>query len=154
MNSKDLTYVKKDSFRGIEENREISYTPKESFSKTVNFKDVSSNYMKGDISKEPETFIIMISGGKKREKDYFRLILDNSNLFPALKCIFIAQEKKLHPQGLLEIAKLQIEHYSHTENEQKPDEYYLITDIDHFKDQFLDIKQECTSNINLNISNP
>lgn len=122
---------------------------------TIFSQNVSSSYRKRAEYEIPKSFIVLISGGEKREKDYFILIDKNRDKFPCLKIEFIAEPKKLNPDGLLEIAKSKLEHYKSSETKIAPDDYFLLSDVDHFRNDLIRIKPDCKIlGLNLIISNP
>ncbi|MDR0395554.1 MAG: RloB family protein [Tannerella sp.] len=104
----------------------------------------------------PFTFVVIISGGEKREKAYFAVI-SNRDTFQRIKVEFTADptmdKGKGNPDKLLELAKRKQEHYA-TSQEGKPDEIFIVSDVDEFTDSLLRIKPACkTANIHLIISN-
>lgn len=115
-------------------------------------RDAGLNYRKEEGTLSPHTFIVIVSGGERREKDYFKFI-SNNDRFKRIKLKFIADRGKLNPDGLLETAKFQQEHYRSSQ-EDEPDEIYIVSDVDHFYNDLLRIKPECQIlNIHLIISN-
>lgn len=131
-------------------NPEKELLPKQK-SKTVNvvsteihFVDApSSDYQKRDVGISPIAFFVIVSGGQKREKDYFK-VLSFRDRFKRIKLEFIADPLKLNPKGMYEIAEYKKAHYSTSQNEDaEPDKIFLISDVDHFIDELLEIKPKC-----------
>jgi hypothetical protein len=126
---------------------------------TSRIRDAGQNYRKEDGARMPFTFVVIVSGGEKREKDYFKTI-KNQDKFPQIKIEFIADptipkgRDKGNPDKLLEVAKDKKEHYA-TSQEEEPDKIFIVSDVDEFCKSLLRIKPECeTSDIHLIISNP
>ncbi len=125
---------------------------KESVSK-ISIRDSGKNYRKEEGMRLPYSFLVIISGGEVRERNYFKIISDQER-FKQIKIEFIADPLMLSPDGLLETAKYKQEHYK-TSQEAEPDKIFIVTDVDHFITELLRIKPECKKlNINLIISNP
>lgn len=121
----------------------------------VGQKSSPAGYKKKPSFDTPYSLFIIISGGERRERDYFKVIQNNGNLFPRIKIVFIANPNKLDPKGLLEIAKERQEYYSTSESEENPDAYFLVSDVDHFYNDLVGIKKESANKgFNLIISNP
>lgn len=113
--------------------------------------NIEKKYQKGDGYKEPQWFCVLISGGEKREKDYFLPLL-NADKFNRIKIEFIPDPT--NPDGLLKTAKNRKAYYSTSET-QTPDKYFIISDIDHFYNDLVRVKPVCkTENFSLIISNP
>jgi len=109
------------------------------------------------VSKEllPKAFFIIISGGEVREKNYFKLI-SKSDSFDRIKIEFIADPNRLSPKGMLSIAQYKKAFYlsSQSDNVDRPDEVFLVSDVDDFIQELLDIKPNCVKEkIHLIISN-
>ncbi|MGL5563110.1 MAG: RloB family protein [Tannerellaceae bacterium] len=110
----------------------------------------NGKYTKGDAFENPQTFIIIVSGGEVREKDYFKHI--STSKFPNIKVEFIAEPT--NPLGLVYVAMCQCEKYIVSQSLEAPDHYYLISDVDHFYDDLIKIKPACKAlNFDLIISN-
>jgi len=119
----------------------------------ISIRDSGKNYRKEDGIRLPYSFLVIISGGEVREKNYFKIISDQER-FKQIKIEFIADPLMLNPDGLLETAKYKQEHYR-TSQEAEPDKLFVVTDVDHFMTELLRIKPECEKlNISLIISNP
>lgn len=118
----------------------------------VPIKDAGRNYRKEEGVLSPKSFFVIVSGGEKTERLYFKII-SNQDKFKQIKIEFIADAKQLNPKGLLETAIYKQEHYK-TSQENKPDEIYIVSDIDDFMSELLEIKPNCENlNIPLIISN-
>ena len=116
--------------------------------------EAGENYRKEEGTRLPYSFYIIVSGGERREKDYFRLI-SNQDYFQRIKVEFIADPQQLNPQGLLNIAKKKQKQYKQSANSQNPDRIFLISDVDHFYPELLTIQEEATRNrFTIVISNP
>jgi len=114
--------------------------------------NADKNYRKEDGVRVPYSFIVIISGGEVREKNYFRIISDQKR-FRQIKIEFIADRAKLNPNGLRETAIYKQEHYK-TSQEDDPDKIFILSDVDHFTNDLLKIKSECENlGIHLIISN-
>jgi hypothetical protein len=143
-------YEKFNPEKPVIEQPKVSKTVVMNFASTI--KDAGRNYRKEDGDRVPFIFIVIISGGEKREKDYFSKISDQ-NKFKQIKIEFIADPAKLNPLGLFETAKYKQEHYQ-TSQETEPDKIFIVSDVDHFYDELLKIKDDCTkADIYLIISN-
>jgi hypothetical protein len=119
----------------------------------ISIKDAGVNYRKEYGEKSPKTFFVIISGGIKRERDYFKIIA-NQDKFRRIKIEFVADPNQLNPKGLLATAKDKQERYK-TSQEDDPDKIFIVSDVDHFIKELLDIKPTCkVSDISLIISNP
>lgn len=115
--------------------------------------DAGKNYKKEDGTLQPKSFFVIVSGGEVRERNYFQKISKQDN-FGRIKIEFIADPKRLNPDGLLEIAKYKQEHYK-TSQESTPDKIFIVSDIDHFYNDLVRISHECKEkDILLIISNP
>lgn len=102
-----------------------------------------SAYQKTDIEEMPKAFFVIISGGERREKDYFRII-SNQDRFKRIKLEFITDPLKLSPDGMYELAEYKKARYSSSLNEDaEPDKIYLISDMDHFITELIRIKPKC-----------
>ena len=120
---------------------------------SVTIKDAGKNYRKAEGILPPISFIVIISGGEVREKNYFRTI-SNQDKFRRIKIEFIADPQRLNPDGLLELARYKQERYK-TSQESVPDSIFIISDVDHFYNDLVRINPECKKeNISLIVSNP
>lgn len=115
-----------------------------------------SRYTKPEASQMPRAFFVIYSGGTQREKDYFHLIDRNPNVFPSIKIDFIA-ESNFDEGGkptIMQVAIDKTKEYKDSANEENPDIYFLLTDVDHFENFLLEMKHDCDANdIELIISN-
>lgn len=103
----------------------------------------------------PSLFII-ISGGVKREKQYFEIYnkkdYNLNQKFPRIQVKFVSKDGKgLQPKQMLEEA-LKLKNSTTTTHEK--DRFYLVTDVDEFRDDLIMIKSKCRAeNLRLVISN-
>ncbi|MDD4641342.1 MAG: RloB family protein [Bacteroidales bacterium] len=122
---------------------------------TINEEGIASEYKKVSKSILPTAFFIIISGGEKKEKDYFKII-SCSKKIKRIKIEYIADPAKLTPKGMLSTAQYLKGIYSTSQNHdsEPPDQYYIISDVDHFIDELKEIIQKCKKEkLNLIISN-
>ncbi|MDR1130084.1 MAG: RloB family protein [Prevotellaceae bacterium] len=118
----------------------------------VSIRDAGTDYRKTDGFLLPKSFFVIVSGGERTERLYFKII-SNQDKFARVRIEFIADPKRLNPKGLLETAKYKQEHYK-TSQENEADRIYIVSDVDDFMSELLKIKPECdTLNISLIISN-
>jgi len=120
--------------------------------------DLTKSYQKemGDL--DPSLFVI-ISGGEKREKDYFDFFKNNSSSFPRIIIEFISEnssgERGLDVDKLVELAIIIKKEKDKSKESDITDSINLITDIDHFYSQIERNIPICEkNNLNLIISNP
>jgi len=119
---------------------------------SVTIKDAGENYRKEEGILLPKSFFVIVSGGEKTERLYFKII-SNQDRFERIKIEFIADAKQLNPKGLLETAIYKQGHYK-TSQENEPDKIYIVSDVDDFMSELLVIKPDCERlNISLIISN-
>ncbi|MDR2651980.1 MAG: RloB family protein [Prevotellaceae bacterium] len=119
---------------------------------SVTIKDAGANYRKEEGALLPKSFFVIISGGEKTERLYFKIIA-NQDRFERIKIEFIADAKQLNPKGLLDTAIYKQEHYK-TSQEDEPDKIYIVSDVDDFMSELLEIKPDCEKlNISLIVSN-
>lgn len=91
----------------------------------------------------PRVFWVIISGGEKREKDYFT-IFSKQDPFQRIKLDVITDRQKLSPDGMFEQAEyLKSRYASSSDADYEPDKLYLISDVDHFINELLRIKPRC-----------
>ncbi len=116
----------------------------------------NSIYYKSKAEKLPQAFFVIYAGGEVREKDYFQLIQNNKSVFSKFKIEFKPQanfDKGGRP-SIIQFAKDKTLEYKESANEENPDKYFLLTDVDHFEDYLPEMKQMCIENdIELIISN-
>jgi hypothetical protein len=121
-------------------------------SSVISIKDAGLHYRKVEGIRMPFSFLVIVSGGEVREKNYFKIISEQ-NKFKQIKIEFVADPMQLNPVGLLEIAKYKQNHYKESQ-EDVPDKIYIVADVDDFMEELLKIKPECVSvDISLIISN-
>jgi hypothetical protein len=108
---------------------------------SATIKDAGENYRKEDGILSPKSFFVIVSGGEKTERLYFKII-SNQDKFERIKIEFIADAKQLNPKGLLETAIYKQEHYK-TSQENEPDKIYIVSDVDDFMSELLEIKPNC-----------
>lgn len=116
----------------------------------------NSIYYKPKAKEMPQAFFVIYAGGEKREKDYFQLIQNNKSIFYKFKIEFKPQanfDKGGRP-SIIQFAKDKTSEYKKSANEENPDRYFLLTDVDHFKDYLPEMERMCVENdIELIISN-
>ena len=103
----------------------------------IESKALSKGYSKAEGWRIPKTFYVLISGGEKREKDYFKMLL-LSDKFKRIKLSFEVDTKRLYPEGLLQTAIDKKEYYASSQ-EDAPDHFFIISDIDHFYNDLVKI---------------
>jgi hypothetical protein len=118
----------------------------------ISIKDAGINYKKEDGILSPKSFFVIVSGGEKTERLYFKII-SNQEKFGRIKIEFVADPNQLNPDGLLKTAKYKQEHYKSSQ-EDEPDKIFIVSDVDHFISELLRIKPKCEKlSIPLIISN-
>jgi hypothetical protein len=121
--------------------------------KTGKVFSVNERYQKKESYLDPFSFIVVVSGGEKTERSYFKII-SNKTRFPLLKIEFNTDPTRLNPKGLLEFALERKKYYQSSNESSKPDDIYLISDVDDYLSELIGIKEKCQSNnISLIISN-
>lgn len=115
-----------------------------------------AGYSKEDGTMSPALFVI-ISGGIKREKDYFELIA-NIHYFPRIKIHFVAKlesgEDGLEPRKMYQAALEVQQKYEKSKSDDITDSLYLVVDMDDFEEQLHEIMPKCKeSGLHLIISN-
>ena len=116
----------------------------------------NTHYIKPDSTVLPKAFVVIFSGGEEREKDYFHLITKNSDIYSNIRIDFFPNPnfKKGGKPEIVEFAINKKKDYQESVNEDNPDSYYLLTDVDHFEIFLQGMKEECDDNgIELIISN-
>ncbi len=113
-----------------------------------------AGYQKGEGTQLPKSFWVIVSGGEKRERTYFNILL-RGNSFNRIKLDFIADKNRLNPDGMLETAiELKSRFASSAADDKEPDRFYLISDVDHFYNDLVRIAPICEAeDFNLIISN-
>jgi len=115
-----------------------------------------SKYTKPEAFKIPQALFVIYSGGTEREKDYFRLIDRNSDLFPFVRIAFHTEPNfdEGGKPSIVRFATEKTKEYQESASDENTDYYFLITDVDHFEQFLPAMQQECNaSNIELIISN-
>ena len=119
----------------------------------IQSKALFKGYSKAESWRTPKTFYVLISGGEKREKDYFKMLLSGDK-FKRIKLSFEVDAKRLYPEGLLQTAIDKKKYYASSQ-EDAPDHFFIISDIDHFYNDLVKIQPQCTKeHIELIMSNP
>lgn len=149
---KKNSYVKEGGFREIKKSKPTTKT-KEVPAKPVQLiPEARDGYLKTEKNLDTSLFII-VSGGEKREKGYFNILKSDLNTyFPRIDIRFFSKKKQgLDPKQMLEKAK---DVQSGLHEIAKSDKFYLVSDVDHFRDKLLAIIPECEQlNFRLIISN-
>jgi hypothetical protein len=110
-------------------------------SSVISIKDAGLYYRKEEGTRIPFSFLVIVSGGEVREKNYFKIISDQ-NRFKQIKIEFVPDIGKGNPDRLLGVAKYKQKHYQ-TSQEDEPDKIFIVSDVDHFISELLRIKPEC-----------
>ena len=150
-------YVKADGERSLSVNMpsHFSGNNRSPELKIIDYSNISSDYLK--IGKERNTaFFVIISGGEKREKQYFSPLFDNIR-FRRIRIKFITKPKEgiQKISRLIAIADAEKNSLSDSENPDIPDSYFIVTDRDHFEPEIRAKMFECkTKGYSLIVSNP
>lgn len=118
---------------------------------------ISVDYIKPDGELSSALFII-VSGGIRREKQYFSKIMDIKT-FPRINVKFIGRndetgEEGLSPDKMYDEAIKIKRRFEENETSNVSDSVYLVADVDEFMDVLLQIKQLCVQeNFKLIVSN-
>lgn len=126
---------------------------KDSFSK----RDIPLGYQKLEGKLDPSLFVI-VSGGEKREKDYFSFF-ENTSTFPRIKIEYISKNvdgrEGLDVDELVPISIRIKKEKEESKGNDIIDSINIVTDVDHFYSQILRNIPICEAEkINLVISNP
>ena len=116
----------------------------------------NSKYTKPEATKVPQALFVIYSGGTEREKDYFRLITRNSDLFPFVRIAFHAEPNcdEGGKPSIIKFATEKTREYQESASKENTDSYFLLTDVDHFEHFLPEMQQDCAaSDITLIISN-
>lgn len=116
----------------------------------------NTHYIKPDSTVLPKAFVVIFSGGEEREKDYFHLITKNPDIYSDIRIDFFPNPnfKKGGKPEIVEFAVNKKKDYQESVNEDNPDSYFLLTDVDHFEMFLQEMKEMCDkSSIELIISN-
>ncbi len=128
----------------------------------ININNIPLEYQKVDSFEQPKWFVVIFVGGKKTEPNYFNKITKNESSFPNIKIEFEREDKfdsktddiKINPR-IFNFAINKTKEYKEGASTPSPDKYFLITDVDHFKEAIIFYRNKCEQeNINLIISNP
>lgn len=126
------------------------------FNNDANVSDFKYIYTKPEASKLPRALFVVFAGGTEREKDYFRLINRNSELFPFVRIAFYADPNfdEGGKPSIIRYAKEKTAEYKESASIENADSYFLLSDVDHFEQFLPSMKQDCIANdIELIISN-
>ncbi len=114
-------------------------------------------YTKEDGRTLPKSFLVIFSGGMRREEDYFSVIENNPDKFLSLKLKFYVEDryKKHHEPLLFELALNKVDEYNGSSDPETPDDFFLLTDVDLFMPHIMAYKQRFEQKgINLIVNNP
>jgi hypothetical protein len=64
----------------------------------VSIKDAGNNYKKEEGVLQPKSFFVIVSGGERREKDYF-FFISKQDRFGRIKIEFVADPNNLTPNS-------------------------------------------------------
>lgn len=128
--------------------------------KDKSLKITSSDYSKGEATIETR-IVFVISGGDKRERDYFKMVMKDRNI-RRLKIAFVSKKRQgLVPTQMFELAKdFQTDAVFVTETDRyniDPDDtIYLVQDIDEFEQEIRGLlkRQDEVQQTKWIISNP
>ena len=132
-------------------------TPPTVYDNATNITASVSSYTKPEPTLYPKSWFVVYSGGEVREKDYFHFITHYPSFYPDIKIEFIPEPrfKEGGRPAIMDVAIERTQEYKESANNENPDKFFLLTDVDHFKKFLLGMKQECdTNDIELIISNP
>lgn len=118
---------------------------------------VHERYTKKDLEQLPMTFIVVFSGGTKRERDYLSPIVTNKRSFPMLKLEFLADDTFLQDgkPAIFDFALQRQKLYGSSTTTEHPDHYFLMTDVDDFGCWVTKELPVCEAqNIKVLVSNP
>lgn len=128
----------------------------------ISLNNVPSAYQKGDSYEEVKSFVVIFSGGRDTELAYLKPIR-NEIRFPNIKIdVYVEDRFEEQDEELLfkprifdfAVNKI-IEDYLSGASPEVPDSYYLITDVDHFKEAIVANERKCKEvNLQLMVSNP
>ena len=158
MHNKAKIYEKVDGTRELKLIESPTRQAKQEQTNHENTAKIIAGYSKLEGTLEPTLFII-ISGGIKREKDYFRVILSNIENFPRLRIHFVAEDQETNEEGLSPRKMYRVTNqikskYDKSKGEDVRDNIYLVVDVDDFIEEILEIKPLCENdNMHLIISN-
>ncbi len=145
---------------GKKELRTISEPKPEDITENTHNLDfnVAESYQKKAGQLDPSLFII-VSGGEKREKDYFHFFKNRHKSFPRIIIEFIAKDDRgiggLDVDKLVEVALKIKKEKEKSKSDDILDSINVVTDVDHFYTRIRANLANCKrNNINLIISNP
>ena len=148
------SYSKSNPEVELQQPREVKSTV-EAGEREITLGKVSMRYQKPKETELPKAYIVIYSGGAKRERDYFSYIeKDNQFIrmeyFPCLKFY-----KGFVPAIFDDAIEKTKEYQSSANNEENPDSYYLITDVDEFRPSIVANRERCEAEkIQVIVSNP
>lgn len=157
--SRNNTYQKKDGNREFLPTIGKKSLPESNIiASNLSASKLSLEYTKHEGKKDSSLFII-ISGGEEKEKKYFKLI-QKFKIFPRIRIDFICSTER-HPKGGLapkimygEAIKIKAS-LKDSSLKETPDTIALISDVDHYMDDLIELKSLCDKeNLKLIISNP
>ena len=114
-------------------------------------------YSKGDAVLIPKAFLVVFSGGLRRELDYFKVIEQNPEKFPGLKLDFFVEDrfKTGHVPMVYQLALDKVDEYNTSSSPDAPDVFYVVTDVDLFLEHIQTYKPLFEAkNIGLIVNNP
>lgn len=118
---------------------------------------INPSYTKVQGTQLPHVFIIVFSGGRKTEKNYFYPILKHPEKFPTLILRFEPDDiiLKNNEPRVFSTAYAMQDSYAKAVVKDVPDKYFIVTDVDLFMPSILKHKPLCEARgITLIISNP
>ncbi len=159
MDLSKLLYYKREGNKELKETPPISSKPVQPAIGIQESHAVPEGYEKSEPTLDTD-IVFIISGGEKRERDYFHLV-DNPSI-RRIKIAFVSKEHQgMNPSQMKVLAKKSISSHrfitpQHTYTINKDDTLYLLSDVDEFKaDLMKEIVDTYTpSQIQWIISNP
>lgn len=151
-------YSKPDAHRALNDLLPEAGVPAAPHSQPLVLPHVAAGYTKTEGVLSPALFII-VSGGEKRERDYFMLISDMTT-FPRIDIKFVANvagtpEGGLSPDKMYEEAVRLKADYDEGRPADIEDRMFLLSDVDHFVVELQRIKPFCEKDgMELIVSNP
>jgi hypothetical protein len=149
-----MEYSKGDAFLGAGEAKEPRPSATEEAKPPI---ATQAGYSKADGMVQPKAFVVIFSGGNVREPDYFKLVTVNPSLFPMLKIKILPEDRYYanHEPRVFTYAELETKAYRESANEEHPDDYYVVTDVDVFMPHIIAFKPRLESQgIKIMVSNP
>ena len=114
-------------------------------------------YTKGDGMLSPMAFLVIFSGGERREEDYFKVIVQQPDKFPNLKLRFFVEDKYKagHEPLVYRLALDKVDEYNASSSPDAPDDFFVVTDVDLFWQHILAYKPVFEGKgISLIVNNP